>query len=113
MLPAVDLHVHPPPPEPDVEIAATPVGVASNGLPGRLRQPPLSHQVEEIQLGQGMRASGGVLGGPADQAPAPDPEHAVQHHVQVVAADEALLEARGDDRPGLLVSHHPLRRVDQ
>ncbi|MCX4387141.1 hypothetical protein OG777_09390 [Micromonospora peucetia] len=105
--------MHPPLPEPHVEVAASPGSVVSDSLSGRLGQPRSPDQVEEVQLGQGMRASGGVRSGLPDQVPAPDPGHAVQDQVEVVASDEALLETGGDDRPSMLVSRRPLRRVHQ
>jgi hypothetical protein len=52
VLPAIDLDVHPPLREPDVEVAPPSLGIATDNLSGRLGKARATDEAQEVQFGE-------------------------------------------------------------
>jgi hypothetical protein len=113
VLAAVDLDVYLPLLEQHVQVAPSARRVVSNDLPSRFRQPVPAAQVEEVDLGERVRATDGVVHGLANQAVPAGARQPVEDGSYLLLADQSLLDAGRDDRPRLTLCPRPMGRVHQ
>ena len=59
-----------------------------------------------------MAAAGNVTDRLLDELAAAECAHSVDHFIQVLGADQSLLDTRGEDRHGATLGWHPRGRVD-
>ncbi|MFD0742970.1 hypothetical protein ACFQ1L_15130 [Phytohabitans flavus] len=112
MLSTVDLDLYAPTVEVHVPVtsAAGPIGAAD--LAGRLGQAGAAAQPGEVDLEDGLRATGRVRDRPDDDRAPMYAWQPGQRRLDVCEPHQALLEAGGDDGDGLAVGRCPLRRID-